>query len=115
MMLAVVFLPSILVSLNTLLVIVLCCYAIRIRSIRGPSTLGLISTVLAFIISLEVLLFKAEKALAVSILPKEHWLLLTTVNRYTDLVSRLLFFVGALWLLTVLIRRDRRIGISPHQ
>jgi hypothetical protein len=104
MIATVVFLPAVFLSLNALLLIVLCCLGIRIKFVSGPATLVLVSSVLAFAISIEVLLLKIEKAFAIPLIPKDHWILLTTINRYTDLSSRLLFVLGAAWLLVIVIR-----------
>ena len=103
MIAAVVFLPAVLLSLNTLLLVVLCCLGIRIKFVSGPAILVLISSVLAFVISIEVLLLKIEKAFAIPLIPKDRWILLMTINRYADLFSRLLFVLGAAWLLVIVV------------
>ncbi len=103
----VVFLPAVLMILNELLVIALCCFTIWIGLLRAPSALVLSSSVLEFFLLIELLLFKIEKAFAIPLKPKGHWILLTTINRYTDLFCRLAFFVGAFWLLVILIRHKK--------
>jgi|ERR1051326_9576432 hypothetical protein len=101
------FLPTLFRSLSAVFIIALCCFAIRRNFLRGPSTLVLTSSFLAFLLSVELVLYKIQKAFDVPILPKDHWSLLTTTNRYADFVSRFVFLVGVLWLFLVILRHRK--------
>jgi hypothetical protein len=103
----VVFFPAILVTVTDLLVVALCCFALRLEFTKLPSLLVLLSSLIGFVISVEVLLLKIEKALGISIFPQNNWAVLTTINRYSDLCSRFLFLLGLLSLTMILISRTK--------
>ncbi len=104
----IVFVPTILTAITDVLLCILCYYGMKLEVWKQAGLL-LLSSILSLVISAELLLYKAQKALAIPIFPKEDWSLLTTINRYLDLSSRILSLIAIGWLLLFVLRlKDSR-------